>query len=292
MNTFITFGMEERAERLNNLLLAQKADFSVEYVRVWKNNLELEGYSLKSPVSNVAPTVYYDNSWYSSTDDEVIDFLKDMYQKHAAEFDISMLQDKNYILSHIMPRMVSMANAPELKNRGIAYMPFLDMIVLFYIPVDGIGVDGIATAQITDKLLSSAEITVDEAYAAAIANMESQAEVMSMAELMAQQFGMEFSEEEETIAPMWVCSTKNRVMGAAAVLCASVISALEEKISGKIAILPSSIHECIAIKYNSDEDLRYFTDMVRDINESQVQMHERLTDTVYCVRNHRLQIAC
>ena len=66
-NNLVTVDMAARAEKLNNLLLAQEEGFRIEYSRVWKNNRELEGYVLRTEGSNVAPTVYREDGWYQNT---------------------------------------------------------------------------------------------------------------------------------------------------------------------------------------------------------------------------------
>lgn len=290
MNEKNTLKMEDRAEQLNALLLAQEADFTVDYVKVWKNNTELEGYTLKSS-NNCAPTIYFDEKWYQKSDREVVEFLTEMYKAHNCKVDVAEMVNRDYILSHIMPRMVSAENGEELENRGIAHIKFLDMFILFYASIDNFEEDGMASLQITDNLLKMANISLDEAYKCSLENLESQVEIKTMEEILFSDFGVDASEFREPQLPLWVCTTKNKLQGAAAMLCSSVLRKLEERIGGKIAILPSSIHEFIALGYNSEDEFETLLSMVREVNDTQVELEEKLTDSVYFIQNQELKLA-
>ncbi len=290
MNEKTTLKMEDRAEQLNAILLAQEADFTVDYVKVWKNNTELEGYTLKSS-NNCAPTIYFDEKWYQKSDREVVEFLTKMHEAHDCKVDVAEMVNRDYILSHIMPRMVSAENGEELENRGIAHIKFLDMFILFYAAIDNFAEDGMASLQITDNLLKMADISIDEAYKYSLENLESQVEIKTMEEILFGEMGMDASELGEPQFALWVCTTKNKLQGAAAMLCPSVLKKLEERIGGKIAILPSSIHEFIALGYNTEDEFETLLSMVREVNATQVAVEERLTDSVYYVQNQQLKIA-
>lgn len=290
MNEKNTLKMENRAKQLNALLLAQEANFTVDYVKVWKNNTELKGYTLKSS-NNCAPTIYFDEKWYQKSDRDVVEFLTEMYEAHACKVDVAEMVNRDYILSHIMPRMVSAENGEELENRGIAHIKFLDMFILFYAAIDNFAEDGMASLQITDNLLKMANISIDEAYKCSLANLESQVEIKTMEEILFGDLGLDASEFGEPQLPLWVCTTKNKLQGAAAMLCPSVLKTLEERIGSKIAILPSSIHEFIALGYNSEDEFETLLSMVREVNDTQVALEEKLTDSVYFIQNQELKLA-
>lgn len=290
-NNLVTVDMAARAEKLNNLLLAQEEGFRIEYSRVWKNNRELEGYVLRTEGSNVAPTVYREDGWYQKSDEEVIRFLKDMLQKHGvASMDVSSYLEKDYVLSHILPRLVSKSNGAELESRKIAHMPFLDMYILFYVPIEDFCDDGVGSIQVTEELLKRADISIDEAYSASLSNIEPNAEVKTMQEVLYGEMGIsEFAEVPEI--PMYICSVKNRIQGAAVMLSRKILDEIESRIGGRAAILPSSIHECIAVPYNSEEELSTFLSLVKEVNATQVEPIDKLTDSVYYIEDHQVKLA-
>lgn len=281
--------MEERATILNSILMEQGADFSLQHTCVWKNNVVREGYSLKSPKSNCAPTIYYDKSWYDHDDASVAEYLQKVYKDHACEMDLSHMIEKEYIIEHIKPRLVSQSNLERLEETGMAHIKMLDMAILFYVPVENIN-NVMGSIQVSGKLLEQAGISAEEAYKAAISNLEKDAEIKTMAEILCGEMGLSPELVGDDL-PMWIGSTKNKIQGAAVMLCKSVLDDLQEKIGCKVAILPSSIHEIIAVPYKSEEQFKALRALVQEVNNTQVSPEDKLTDSVYFVSEGRLRLA-
>lgn len=64
-------------------------------------------------------------------------------------------------------------------------------------------------------------------------------------------------------------------------ILAKVLLKIGEELGEKYVILPSSVHECICVPFESEGSLSSFGQMVREINQSQVLPEDRLTDSVY-----------
>ena len=62
-------------------------------------------------------------------------------------------------------------------------------------------------------------------------------------------------------------------------------------IGRKTAILPSSVHECIAVPYEDESDLYEYQKMVKEVNDTCVSEEERLTDSVYIIDDGKLELA-
>lgn len=279
MEKLNAIGMETRERQLNDLLSAQQKEFSIEYSRTWKNNAEVEGYHLKSDKRNCTPVIYYSEEWYQNSDNEVVSFLSEMYEKHSCHMDVSRLIERDHILSHILPCLVSKNNKNMLRSKKIVHMGFLDMYIIFYIKVENItdGVNG--SIKLTEKMMEMAGVSLDEAYEAALKNMEPLVDITDMSEVIPGVQGT-----------MLICSNLDGNMGAAVMLCESTIHKLEARIGKKIAILPSSIHECIAVPYEKD-DIDLFSSTVRQVNHMGLLPEDRLSDSVYIIKDDKLQIA-
>lgn len=78
---------------------------------------------------------------------------------------------------------------------------------------------------------------------------------------------------------MIVVTTQSGQNGAAALFYPGVVERLAKMLNGSFIILPSSVHEVIAIP--DDEDLDNLERIVREINGSQVAEEDRLSDHVY-----------
>ena len=79
---------------------------------------------------------------------------------------------------------------------------------------------------------------------------------------------------------MYVISNTARVNGAASMFYDDALSGLAEKVGTDLFILPSSVHECIAVSTDmgTPESL---AEMVQEVNGSQVDAEEQLSDHVY-----------
>lgn len=281
-------GMCERVDQLNTLLLAQDAGLTLEYTQGWRNNTELEGYILQSPEKNCSPLIYYNSNWYDKSDEEVVQFLIQMNKEHAHNIDTSCFTDKEYILSNIYPKLVSASNEDKIKEQGIAYINYQDMLVLFYVNIEEIKLEeGEASIKVTNRILKMSGISIDEAYAASIQNMESQIEIHSIHEMLLE-LNADVIPEGSQMIPMFICTNKRMINGASAILCPSLLHTLERMFGEHVAILPSSIHECIAVPYDDETDFQFLRSTVCEINATEVLPEDKLTDSVYSIRNHEL----
>ncbi len=279
--------MEARVSAINSILEENGAEFTAEFVKVWKNNHELEGYTLRSATHNCSPTIY-SGEWLNADDESVAAYLMNLYDENAIDFDIASVLSWEYILKNVKPKLISATNADGLKARNIVTVPFLDMLISFYIPISGLPGNAMGSIQVTEMLLKNADISVEELHSMALKNLENDIRVQSMGEILAEMMGNTF-DSCGTELPMYVISNVSRVNGAAAILSKNTLKRVGGLLGEHIAILPSSIHECIAIGYRTEDDLHSMIEMVRSINATVVDIDDRLTDNVYIYVNGELK---
>ena len=94
--------------------------------------------------------------------------------------------------------------------------------------------------------------------------------------------GFPMSAEE---CEMFVISNKSRFRGASAVLNKKVMKAFANLVNTKkIMILPSSIHEMILIPcHDCEYDIESCSEIVKLVNENEVELTEQLTDRAYII---------
>lgn len=88
----------------------------------------------------------------------------------------------------------------------------------------------------------------------------------------------EGEEEEESL---YVLSNKLRSFGAASMLYEGILEKVGQKLGENYYILPSSIHEVIVVPESKSPVKQDLEEMVREINETQVEEEEVLSDRVY-----------
>lgn len=79
--------------------------------------------------------------------------------------------------------------------------------------------------------------------------------------------------------PMFVITNTKNINGAAAILYDDVLHELANNLESDLYLIPSSIHDIVAIPAEGDPD--ELSGMVADINKTQVCTQERLSDNVY-----------
>ena len=70
-----------------------------------------------------------------------------------------------------------------------------------------------------------------------------------------------------------------------------VMDKLEKQFSSKFLILPSSVHEFIAVPYKSKDDIRSCKKMVQEVNNTVLSPNEYLSDNVFVWENGGLHKA-
>lgn len=138
--------------------------------------------------------------------------------------------------------------------------------------------DSIAYVAITDDMLKYYGVSKEEIVARTLENMEDDYSFLSMGEVMAELCGMD-TEPDDIGDPMYVLTNSSKINGAAMLVVPGVMEMIREKIGHDFVILPSSIHECLIVKKLADID-EYRT-MVREVNNTQVDPQDRLSDNVY-----------
>ena len=177
--------MKERMTCLNSILADREAPFTLEYCQRWKNNCMLEAYQLVNPKKNCSPTIFY-GAWYEDDDESVADFLMKLFEENSVSLDVSPYVSPEFILDNILPRMVYKDNLPEIQKQNLAYTEYLDLIVLFYLPVEIDALkqnkdsNGQFSIQVSQSVLEKAGVSLSEAYEHAVENVKKKTEIIPM----------------------------------------------------------------------------------------------------------------
>ena len=82
--------------------------------------------------------------------------------------------------------------------------------------------------------------------------------------------------------PMYVLTNKEMTFGAAAIIDEEFMWDVYDKIGGDFIIIPSSIHELIAVPMTEMENNKdYVNNMIKDVNRTQVEQKDRLSNHAY-----------
>ena len=264
------------------------AEVSLQVVRK-NNDLQFTGLTIRSTESNICPTIYLEKFYeeYESGADmsEILERIAQVRMEHevAEPFDVAQITDFEQIKGKLVPRLINAEmNSELLETRP--HKLVADLAVTYCALLDQ-SFDGTASVAVTNELVKMWNTSVEELHEIAVANL---AELLpstfkGMTEVMSEMMGMS-SEEMEMMSmstdeeQMYVLSNSIKVNGA--VLDAKMMEEIIEKV-GDFFIIPSSIHETLVVPVKSGMDVKSLEAMVREINSTQLQPDEILSNRVY-----------
>lgn len=259
-----------------------------------KVNRTLDGLSLlaKNEETMISPTLYINDMYekYSSTGDlqatlrEAAEAMDEVF-KEAPIPSLDMNTAKDNIIFQLVN---TMQNEDMLKN--LPHREFQDLSII-YRWVVGVDQKGLSSTVINNNLAKSLGMGEEELFKAAAENtrhilppvVQSMNEVimeMFMADGMPKELAEQMIGEQEPEMTMWVISNERKIDGAASMLYEDKLHNLAEKVGTDLYILPSSVHEVIAVSVEMGEP-EELARMVSEVNMDQVDLSERLSNQVY-----------
>ncbi|MCM1497910.1 MAG: DUF5688 family protein [Clostridium sp.] len=296
MMTYEVF-KEYITEKILDFLPDEFKNCEVKLEAINKTNQILDGLKLVLPSDtecNAYPIVYLNRMYeeYStgkSVQELMESFVRDMqntYQTitdNISNFGFSDEEDK------IVLMLINTEQNMELLEE-IPHREFMDLSIV-YRYVLTVQESRLQSVLINNDHAEYLGMTEDQLYEAAIRNTKKilPIEIRSMNEII-QGFFTEagISEEnaelmvEETAQgkDMYVISNVQKINGAASMVYEDTLHELAEKIGGDLYVLPSSIHEVIAVSAELGEP-EELAQMVTDINMESVPLEIRLSNQVY-----------
>lgn len=81
---------------------------------------------------------------------------------------------------------------------------------------------------------------------------------------------------------MYIISNKTQIDGAGSILYDDILEEMAEKFDSDFYILPSSVHEFIAVPVvDGDNDVTQLSELVPTVNQSELELEERLSNNIY-----------
>lgn len=188
------------------------------------------------------------------------------------------MTSKDSILRNVKYKIIS--NKKELADReDIPTFEFCDIKVGYAIEIGG-GPDYTANVIVTNDLLETRDITVENLDKAAMENTENGGILITPIENVLSEFLGEVIETPDSVPQLLVVTTTNKVGGAVAMLLPSVMERVRKTFGEDFYILPSSVHEVLTLP-ESASDADMLCDMVTSINDTTVLPEERLSYSIY-----------
>lgn len=198
--------------------------------------------------------------------------------KEAMDFD--------KVKENVFCQLINTEQNKELL-KTVPHREFNDLSIIYVWLVRDNSEGRMYSSKVTDDMAEHIGLNEQELYQLAMENTKRilPAVIKPMSEVIEELMGDAMSDSlredmEEDPTPLYVISNSMRYYGASAILFEEGLQDLAEKYGEDFYIIPSSIHECIALP-KSRMELEEVAEMVYEINMTQVELQDRLSNEVY-----------
>ena len=285
-------------EALCEIILATLGEeYHTELSVIRKNNgVMKEVLYVRKKESECMPCFYTDELYesYRSGENEVglADHMVNIVLKECeiVRREVQKYLTKEWIAEHLFLRLVQIEKNREWLEDAI-YITYLDLAAVVYVLTedDETGVKSFllpksawdtleagTPEEYFPKLVeNTARMFPDKLWGIEAITEEEDAERYSMFKLTEEP--MERMRDDR----LYVLSNYRKINGAATMLYPRLLERIYEGFSGNFFVIPSSVHEVLLIKETEAEEEAFLNCMVREVNESQVEPEEVLSDHVY-----------
>lgn len=286
--------VETVKRKIKDYLPEEYKDVNPEINKINKNNgKELTGLTLRGK-SNICPNIYLD-SFYDLYQDgmkieDTMSKISEIFQREIKRSPQFNLEDFTYNnMKDNLYYTVINAEKNEKLLQDIPHQRREDLAIVYRVNVC-ISEEGTGSVLLNNEHIKLWGVDYREVHDQAVRNMPKilPYKFENMNDIIAEMMGMDVEQFEDMAGEsvMWVLSNDKRMQGAAYMFDEGVMSSIAEKLGGDFIVLPSSLHEVIIIKeedimVEENIDLEFIRRMVSEVNESQVEPDEVLSDAIY-----------
>ena len=282
------------AEKFMDYMPEQYQGMRLRVEPVNKVNKVLDGITLVGSGAgrSISPTLYINHMYehYLETEN-----LQEVLQSAARRMDMAFKEmpevgniDFDSAKDNIVFQVINtLQNEDMLKDMPHREFQDLSIIYRWVVKVDE---NGIQSSAVHNNLAEQLGMTEEQLFKCAVENTRRifPPTVRTMNDVIREMFisdgmpaevaDMMIGEPEDKM--MWVISNDRGINGAGSILYEDILHKLAMKLETDLYILPSSVHECIAVSTNVGDPYE-LAEMVSEINMGQVALEDRLSNQVY-----------
>ena len=265
---------------------------------VKNNDLHLDGLTILSEQCNISPTIYlnyyYNQYLHGMSLSAIYEDILLRYKCHTPKtsVDIRFFTDFQKVRGNIIFKLINYEQNKSLLQ-DVPHFRYLDLAIVFNCLIH-VGPNNYGTILIYRNHLDFWHVTVDDLYALALENTPHLLgyDLQNMAHVIENILSDDSSTDyncistdlddiDDNLIPMYVLSTKTKFNGAVCLLYPNLLADIATKHNCDLYIIPSSIHEVLLIPSNTSTSYAKLSNMVREVNATQVLKEEVLSDHVY-----------
>ena len=253
------------------------------------NNVKRVGITFQQLGENTSPTIYLEDYYQhfinGDSFEDICVKIVETYEKCIEKgLDTSFLE--GFKLENLKDKITMRMMNFKDNRMFLREVPhkLVDDLAVYYVVTIHTDRESLATMLIRDAHLEELGISCDELHEIAYKNTREvyPPELRSMRETL--------KELKETDAlpvkrnpsdELYVLTNKVGQYGAVNILYPDIAEKAREIIGGDYYIIPSSVHECLLISKDCGHSAKNIGEMIRDINMTQVEREEWLSDHAY-----------
>ena len=274
-----------------------KADgaFQVKKHTVTKNNnVKLTGIAVVKEEADIGPCVYLDEFYreYESDGmrfDEIVDEVYQLIVKNeeeAPDFDISGFKEWEVVRGNVYAKLINAEQNEELLEK-IPHRNFMDLAVVYYAVARDHAQKDIGTILIYTGHMEMWGQEEENLYQTAMMNMrtDGEADLVSIENIIRcvipnEDISLGLGGHRRDIS-MYILTNSRKRFGAAEILDKKTLRMIADEVGDGFIVLPSSVHETIILPPKDEKEYGMLKGMVREVNDTQVDIEERLSYHVY-----------
>lgn len=256
------------------------------HMTVKNNGRERTGLMLVQEGINISPTIYleeyYEQFQHGNSPEQIAGKILALYKevRFQDSWEGRFVQSYQNVRDTVVCRLIN-----REKNRKLLedtpYLSFLDLAIVCYVLID-LNPQGTAVMLVKEEHLKLWNVTAEQLFESAQANSERlfPAEFAGMKDVIADMIQLDISELEKEDG-MYVLSNRQRSYGAVCMTYDGVMERIATELRENFFVIPSSVHEVIVIPESMAPEKFEIEEIVAEINETQVEEEEVLSDRVY-----------
>lgn len=274
-----------------------KADgaFQVKKHAVTKNNnVKLTEIAVVKEEADIGPCVYLDEFYREHESDgmrfdEIVDEVYQLIVKNeeeAPDFDISGFKRWEVVRENVYAKLINAEQNKELLEK-IPHRNFMDLAVVYYAVARDHEQEEIGTILIYNGHMEMWGQEEENLYREAMINMrtDGEAALVSIENIIRrvlpnEDISLGLGGHQRDIS-MYILTNCRKRFGAAEILDKKTLRMIADEVGDRFIILPSSIHETIVLPPKDEKEYGMLKEMVREVNDTQVDIEERLSYHVY-----------
>lgn len=257
---------------------------------VLKNNGTIyDGLVILDPLFNISPTIYLNQYYQRYLDgismEDIYEDILNVYENSlpTEDFDISIFNDYNNAKERIVMKLIHGQKNKQLLEQ-VPHILFHDLAIVFLCNVNDF-IESYASILIYNQHLSMWGVDAEALYEVAKLNsvklLPPQLENLHDVFQEITDESLDFLEELN----ISILTNSYKVYGATCMLYPNLLDEIADIYQDDIIILPSSVHEVMIFPKNNlpgKYTLEHLTEMVKEVNDTELLDSEVLSDHVYC----------